>query len=137
ASDFADDITRAVGKTTASLRPDARKRAAQESVEKIHQRREQRRDEIEATRAEIEGSRPSATRPQPTGPAQGTEATTSVREDRPTVLTPTDQQIAQPDIARRPTVVPGTPPPPPPTPQKKSFPLPLIAAIMAGVVVVG
>src|SRR5690606_2359491 len=137
ASDFADDITRAVGKTTASLRPDALKRAAQESVEKIHQRREQRRDEIEATMAKFEASRPSATRPQPPGPAQVTEAKPSVLEDSPTVLTPTDQQIAQPDIERRPTVVPGTPPPPPPTPQKKSFPLPLIAAIVAGVVVVG
>jgi serine/threonine protein kinase/uncharacterized protein YraI len=135
ATDFADDITRAVGKTTVSLRPDSLKRAAQESVAKIQQRREQNRDLIEATMAKFEASRPSLTKAKPPEPANVTDVQPIMLADSDTVLTPTDQQIAQAPPPATPTSSPQAPSSQPPAARKR-FGLPLIAAA-AAIVIVG
>lgn len=136
ATDFADDISRAVGKMTVSLRPDALKRAAAESVARIHQQREQTRDQIEATMAEFEASRLSRTSQPPPSPPRVTAAQPLVVEDADTVLTPTDQQIAKAGQPQTPT--PPMPPPAaaPPPPSGRSR-LPIMLAAAAAVVVIG
>lgn len=137
ATDFADDLTRAVGKMTVSLRPDTLKRAAQESVAKIQQRREQNKPYIDAAMAQFEASRHELTRAKPQTPVQVTAVQPSSMEDLDTVLTPTDQQVAARQAQRPGTPSGGVPAgTAEPSGARRSI-LPIAAAVVALVVVGG
>lgn len=76
ATDFADEVTRAVGRMTSSnLRPDTLRRIARENVDAIHQRRAANQVQIDATMAAFEASRASATRAKPAAPVDPNSAT--------------------------------------------------------------
>jgi serine/threonine protein kinase/uncharacterized protein YraI len=107
ATDFADEITRAVGKTTVSnLRPDTLKAAAKVAYEQIQQRRAAHQSDIDVTMREFEDSRSSLTRaksgqtPPPTridpSPAAPSDTKTQIvaEEDYPTTVTPSEQKFA-------------------------------------------
>lgn len=120
ATDFADELTRAVGRLTAgNLRPETLRRIARENVDAIYQRRAQNQTSIDAVMASFEASRASATRARP---AQ------SVDPDMPT-LTEIGAVPSTPGTTPSPTpgATPyGTPPPspaaPPSTPPPGSTP---------------
>ncbi len=111
ATDFADEITRAVGRvSTPNLRPDTLRAAALAAVEDIYKRRAENQPEIDQTMLKFEASRGSLTKVKPdTGqtrtepgaaaPPPVTPSQTSTRildEDQPTIMTPTDQRIVKP-----------------------------------------
>ncbi|MBW4437328.1 MAG: protein kinase [Pleurocapsa minor GSE-CHR-MK-17-07R] len=106
AIDFADELTRAVGKlSTSNLRPDALRAAARAAVEDIQKRRAERQPQIDATMAEFEASRTlrkagrpdtGATRTEPGGPPPGIQPGETLADEYvPTTITPTDQRIAR------------------------------------------
>ncbi|MFN8378328.1 MAG: protein kinase [Anaerolineae bacterium] len=107
ATDFADEITRAVGRMTSSnLRPDTLRRIARENVDTIHARRAANQVQIDATMAAFEASRASATRAKPTPPVDPNMATMTELGAVPPVPggTPSPTPSATPY---------GTPPPTP------------------------
>jgi serine/threonine-protein kinase len=122
AGDFADEITRAVGRmSTPNLRPDTLRIAARTAVEEIHRRRSENQAQIDATMLEFEQSRASLTKVKPdTGstrtdagaapPEQGTRTITGPAGDGPTLITPTDQKVVVPGAQRTPTPMPAPAP---------------------------
>jgi len=154
ATDFADEITRAVGRISSSnLRPDTLRAAALAAVEDIYKRRAEDQPVIDQTMLKFESSRGSLTKVKPdtgstrtdagAGIAPGTPSETSTRiisEDMPTIMTPTDQRIVKPASG----TIPGqSVSPPHGTPAVAAAPagrskLPLfIGAGVAAVVVIG
>ncbi|HYO89362.1 MAG TPA: protein kinase, partial [Candidatus Limnocylindrales bacterium] len=76
ATDFADEMTRAVGRmTSGNLRPDTLRRIARENVDTIYQRRAQNQVKIDATMATFEASRASSTRARPEPPVDPDQPT--------------------------------------------------------------
>lgn len=57
ATDFADDIARALGRATISLRPDVLRRAARASIDALNERRTQNRDQVRAALEKFEAQR--------------------------------------------------------------------------------
>jgi serine/threonine-protein kinase len=168
ASDFADEITRAVGRLSGqSLRPDTLRKAAQSILSDLMTARAQRQGEIDATMQQFEASRPSLQRVRSgTTPASGTAIAglndptkaelpqggsftptptavgqAKTDEDGPTLLTPTDQQVA---ARRGSTPASGTVAVPPPgdiaRPPRRGLPLPVIvgaaAALLVGAIII-
>jgi len=123
ATDFSDEITRAVGRvSTPNLRPDTLRAAALAAVEDIYRRRSENQSEIDQTMLKFEASRGSLTKVKPdTGqtrtdpgaavPPSAAPSQTSTQilsEDQPTIMTPTDQRIVKPGTS----MIPGQSAPP-------------------------
>lgn len=117
AGDFVTALTNAIGASIIHT-PVNLRRAAQQSIDGAATIREQRREQIERTMAELAASRSSTAAPAPTPPAR------SVVEDGPTLRTPTDQRAVQPAG----TTIASTPPP--------RSRLPIIIGAAAGLVAV-
>ncbi len=108
ATDFADDITRAVGRISASVRPMSLRRIARENAEIIRAMRvaipPQTADEDESTRVELDASDANPVSPRSstaTPRGQSTKpafdyAFNDPEVDNPTVLTPSDQRVVSP-----------------------------------------
>ncbi|MBZ0279091.1 MAG: protein kinase [Anaerolineae bacterium] len=99
AGDFVTALTNAIGAAIINT-PVNLRRAAQQSIDGAATLREQKREQIERTMAELAASRSLTAAPAPTPPAA------AVIEDGPTLRTPTDQRAVQP-----PTTVISSPPP--------------------------
>jgi serine/threonine-protein kinase len=119
-TDFADELTRAVGRmTSGNLRPETLRRVARENVDAIYQRRTQNQAQIDATMAAFEASRGSATRAKPAQPVDADMPTMTEIGAPPPIAgaTPSPTPSATPYGTPPPSqVAPSVTPPPGSTP---------------------
>jgi serine/threonine-protein kinase len=157
ATEFAEDMTRAIESAGASGRPDVIRRAAQQNVAQIMARRQAHKSELDATMEKFEsGRRQAATTPRsvsqmtqpapsavpPTPTPMRTRATFPV-EDSETIITNTDDpQAPNPPIGAVGTPLPRLPAAPAPVsgtqpiPERRQRTITLVLPVVVGLLAV-
>ncbi len=120
ATDFSDDVTRAIGIASGAVRPVMLRRAAQNKIADVAKERESRREQIETIMRQFEAERSSA--PAPNFPTP-TPRVTTLASPRPAAVGPLESRT--PIMSRSAEI------PLPPPPQQRGVSPVVIAAVLA------